>query len=453
VIVASIRRRRDRKGTRWIVDCRDVPGGRRLTVGTREEAEMLRAEMVRQAQQAQPVPQDRDITLDAFADRWLGQITVSVEANTLASYRQNLAKHIRPAFGSMKLRAIHRGHVRALVARKRADGLSGNSVRLIRATLSVMLGDAVDDAIIFVNPAAGAGRRGRRRPDMGDQAGQPEKVRVMTYEQLATFLAASEARCDRRAHGLFLLLADAGLRPGEACGVKWADFDAVARTLRVERAVTNGGQVKATKTGGARLVDLSRRLATTLADRQARLKAEAAPAGEESIGPWAFERSAGRPVRPRQVSKLFSRLVQSAGLPRFVLYDLRHSYASHLIASGATIDYVSKQLGHASPLITLSVYTHFFPRGDRSHLERMEQRRADVPPAPVVQDKMRLTLDAPSVNEGSWHRFGTAGENSETEEAERLEFRGAEGAERPIVRLYPIGCPCTLAVLAWQQGR
>ena len=192
----------------------------------------------------------------------------------------------------------------------------------------------------------------------------------------------------------------------------------------------------------------SGRLATTLADLQARLKAEAAPAGEESIGPWAFERSAGRPVRPRQVSKLFSRLVQSAGLPRFVLYDLRHSYASHLIASGATIDYVSKQLGHASPLITLSVYTHFFPRGDRSHLERMEQRRADVPPAPVVQDKMRLTLDAPSVNEGSWHRFGTAGENSETEEAEGLEFRGAEGPERPIVRLYPIGCPCTLAALA-----
>ncbi len=293
--MASIRRRRDRKGTRWIVDCRDVPGGRRLTVGTREQAEVLRAEMVRQAQ---PVQQDRDITLDAFADRWLGQIAVSVEANTLASYRQNLAKHIRPAFGSMKLRAIHRGHVRALLARKRADALSRNSVRLIRATLSVMLGDAVDDAIIFVNPAAGTGRRGRRQPDMGDQAEQPKNVRVMTYEQPATFLAVSKPRCDRRSHVLFLLLADAGLRPGEACGVKWTDFDAVARTLRVERAITNDGQVKATKTGGARLVDLSRRLATTLADLQGRLKAGASPAGQESIGLHALLPE-GRPQPPR----------------------------------------------------------------------------------------------------------------------------------------------------------
>src|SRR5260370_42572478 len=116
----------------------------------------------------------------------------------------------------MKLRAIHRGHVRALLARKRADGLSRNSVRLIRATLSVMLGDAVDDAIIFVNPTAGTGRRGRRRPDAGEQAERPKKVRVMTYEQLAAFLAVSKARCGRRSPVPFLPLHDAGRRLREA---------------------------------------------------------------------------------------------------------------------------------------------------------------------------------------------------------------------------------------------
>ena len=93
--MASIRRRKDRKSG-WVVDCRDVPGGRRLTVTTREQAEALRAEMVKQGQQAMPSTQDRDITLDAYADRWLEQITSSVEPRTLASYRENLRLHIRP---------------------------------------------------------------------------------------------------------------------------------------------------------------------------------------------------------------------------------------------------------------------------------------------------------------------------------------------------------------------
>jgi hypothetical protein len=162
--MASIRRRKDRQSG-WIVDCRDVPGGRRLTVATREQAELLRAKMIQESQQAAPSPQDRDIKVDAYADRWLEQITSSVDARTLTSYCENLRLYIRPVFGNIMVRAIHRGHIKALLARKRADGLSKNTVRLIRATLSVMLGDAVDDGIIQLNPALGIGRRGRKRPD------------------------------------------------------------------------------------------------------------------------------------------------------------------------------------------------------------------------------------------------------------------------------------------------
>jgi hypothetical protein len=46
-------------------------------------------------------------------------------------------------------------HVKALLSKKRAQGLSKNSVRLSRATLSVMLGDAIDDMISSANPALG----------------------------------------------------------------------------------------------------------------------------------------------------------------------------------------------------------------------------------------------------------------------------------------------------------
>jgi integrase len=229
--MAGIRRRKDRKKG-WIVDCRDIPGGRRITVDTREAAELLRAQMIQDVQQGLLVGQDADMTLDQYADRWLEQIASSVDPGTLASYRDILRLHIRPIFGKAMLREIRRGHIKALLAKKRGEGLSKNYVRLIRATLSVLLGDAVDDEILKVNVALGINRRGRRAPDSMSPVDRKKKVRAMTYEQLATFLEAVNAKCSRRGRVLFLLLADAGVRPGEGCGVRWSDFDPVSQTLR-----------------------------------------------------------------------------------------------------------------------------------------------------------------------------------------------------------------------------
>ena len=50
---------------------------------------------------------------------------------------------------------------------------------------------------------------------------------------------------------------------------------------------------------------------------------------------------------------MFHQVRKRAGLPHFRLYDLRHTFASLLLAAGAPITYVSAQLGHANPATTL----------------------------------------------------------------------------------------------------
>ena len=42
-------------------------------------------------------------------------------------------------------------------------------------------------------------------------------------------------------------------------------------------------------------------------------------------------------------------------------HDLRHTWASHMLAGGADLAYVSAQLGHANPSITLRIYSHWVP--------------------------------------------------------------------------------------------
>jgi integrase len=49
---------------------------------------------------------------------------------------------------------------------------------------------------------------------------------------------------------------------------------------------------------------------------------------------------------------------------------LRHTFASLLIAGGANITFVSRQLGHSSSQITLSVYAHLLDREEQARRTR-----------------------------------------------------------------------------------
>jgi integrase len=52
--------------------------------------------------------------------------------------------------------------------------------------------------------------------------------------------------------------------------------------------------------------------------------------------------------------------LKRVGEPKLRMHDLRHCLASMLIAAGADVVFVARQLGHANPAITLRVYAHLF---------------------------------------------------------------------------------------------
>ena len=88
-----------------------------------------------------------------------------------------------------------------------------------------------------------------------------------------------------------------------------------------------------------------------------------------------FPSRVDRPLSPKVMSRLFRKIRRVAGLADFILYDLRHTYATHLLMEGADLLYVSHQLGHAKPTTTLLYYAHWMPRGDKAHLDRMMTMR------------------------------------------------------------------------------
>jgi integrase len=86
-----------------------------------------------------------------------------------------------------------------------------------------------------------------------------------------------------------------------------------------------------------------------------------------------FCNTLGRGLDYRDVGEAFRQAIKRAGLeaPRkLTLHSLRHGFASLLIANGLNVVYVSRQLGHAKPSITLEVYAHLFDRADHATAAR-----------------------------------------------------------------------------------
>ena len=68
----------------------------------------------------------------------------------------------------------------------------------------------------------------------------------------------------------------------------------------------------------------------------------------------------------------FKRALEKAGLRKIRIHDLRHSYASQLIQAGESLAYIRDQLGHHSIKVTVDVYGHLAPEGNKSAVDRLD---------------------------------------------------------------------------------
>jgi integrase len=155
------------------------------------------------------------------------------------------------------------------------------------------------------------------------------------------------------------LCAFAGLRLGEAAALQVGDVDFLRRTLVVARQVQRAGrdrvEVRPPKYGSERTVFLAPGLVDLLA---------AHVAGHCPDGSWLFRGSGTEPPHQNTVDPRWRRTTSAAGLVGLRLHDLRHFYASGLIASGCDVVTVQRALGHASATTTLSTYSPPWPSAE-----------------------------------------------------------------------------------------
>jgi len=217
----------------------------------------------------------------------------------------------------------------------------------------------------------------------------------MSREELSAFLDVAREE-EPRLSPLSLALARAGLRPGAGLGLQRDDLDFPSRRIRVERALS-AGRVETPKTGQGRSVDMSRELTQVLLGLELDRTAEALRRGWGEPPVWVFCSLAGTPLDLANVEKAFKRCLRKASMASFRLYDLRHTFASQLLAVGTPITYVAAQLGHARPTTTLQWYARWLPTDDKRLVDTLDGMAFRASGSRLVANASGAAFAAPQV--------------------------------------------------------
>jgi len=291
----------------------------------------------------------------------------TLKPGTWVSYESSMRVHILPELGNHRLDEITKPMMKRLVAGLVEKQLAKDTIRLILAAIRVLYTQAIDDKVVNENPASGLGRFYRQAKRKHDE------ISPLTEEESLLFLERT-LEYERVHYPLFLCALHTGMRSGELTGLQWPDIDWNGKFIEVRRAINRFGELSTVKTeNGRRRIDLSDHLLETLRDLRKQKQKEALKEGKNEIPEWIFANRFGSFIDIKNVkSRNFKRVLRKAELRSIRFHDLRHTFASQLLSNGTNLLYVSQQLGHANPGITMKIYAKWIPtEGQREAMNKL----------------------------------------------------------------------------------
>jgi len=366
---------RERSPGHWaiIIDIRDQLGRRRRKwhafQGTKRQAQIECARLIA-ALQGGTYLQPSRTTLGEFLDHWLEHIRPQVAPRTHERYGEIVRAYLVPALGGILLTklqamAISGAYAAALTNGRRSGvgGLSPRTVLHIHRVLKQALKQAVRWQMLSRSPA--------------DHVDPPRVERSeMKVWDVATLSMALERARPLQIFMPALLAGLCGLRRGEIAALRWRHIDLARAHLAVVESAEQtrtGVRLKTPKSGRGRKVTLPAKAVENLRSWHTRQAQALLKLGIRiSDETFVCAREDGAMIQPQSLTHAWDRFIMSAKLPRIRFHDLRHSHATHLLASGVHPKIASERLGHATVGLTLDTYSHVIPGMQEDAVARID---------------------------------------------------------------------------------
>jgi integrase len=329
--------------------------------GRRVEARLTLGQAALPRREAGRVPTFAEVARAALA---LAEGTSALRPGTIENRDAFLRNHLLGPFGALPVtpETFNRLVLREFIAKVRTTrGLSDSTLANNLPLLRLILDHAVERGLLPANPMRGEHPLWKR-----GAATAPEPPDPFTPAELARILAAA-----RSFAALVQLAVQAGLRPGEALGLRQADVDPARGLVQVRRTFSRRqlGPPKTAKSTRAvsclhpvvearavwRPADAGIETRRVLADLRALPVVSTDPEGP-LVGAAT---DPSQPMRQSYFDRLWHRALKKAGVRYRKPHALRHTWASTLIARGAPITYVTKRGGWENPTVLLETYAHW----------------------------------------------------------------------------------------------
>lgn len=304
-----------------------------------------------------------EYTFAQWLDYWYKDIILpQIEETTAYGYRGMIENYLKPQLGEIRLQKLTARDIQQyytwLMDEKK---LSPNTVIKHHNLLTNTLNAAERQEYITKNPMHAVSPPKKRQ----------REAKFYTPEQLGILL---DKAVGTRLELPVFICAYLGLRRGELCGLRWSDVDLEHQTITIENTRTQAGKKeieKGTKTASSTrtlyLPDTLCDMLKAAKEHQQACRAEYKNAYDDND--YVVVMEDGRPFRPNYLSELFGKFLADNDLPKIVLHELRHTFASLSNQAGIPAYNIGKALGHSTPATTQKIYTHLL---DQTHTQAVE---------------------------------------------------------------------------------
>lgn len=281
---------------------------------------------------------------EEFSKIWLSEMKIEWSKRHYEEVEGVLNKYLLPTFGNKKISAINKGQIlqfRSILAKvpgRKGSFLSPSRINHIMTPLRVLLNEAAD-RYDFTSPWKNikALRVGRTEIDPFTLP-EVEKIIQHAPEHFKAY---------------YITRFFTGLRTGEIDGLMWTDVDLINKTLTVRQSLSKG-EVSGLKTEGShRVINLIDRVAAALAHHKkvAYLKDK-----------FVFTNHKRKPLNYQLVSRtVWYPTLEKAKLRPRNPYQTRHTFATLLLASGESPEWIANQMGHTTTTMLFRVYSRYVP--------------------------------------------------------------------------------------------
>ena len=277
-------------------------------------------------------------TFEEYTRQWFDTYKApNLKPTTCKGYRSNLARHIYPFFGKMRLDEITTDDIQRFLNEK--EPLARNTVHTMLVLLGEALHSAYEDKLIPTDPSMSKRLTITSKGKKERSALTPEQLKDIIHSLSSTLTDTDE----RRLLALFIFT---GMRRGEVLGLRWEDIDFTKKLIHVERSVTyahNQPEITSTKTrSGKRVIPLDDRLVEFLRPLQ-------------SSG---YILGGDAPITNMVFRRLFNSISRKINLYGATPHVFRHSYITTLAKANIDLKTIQRISGHANITTTLNIYAH-----------------------------------------------------------------------------------------------